>query len=56
MDHKKIANKGFEEESRYTTATYSRHGLSKSMRRIKTVRNRAAKRKAEREALREENS
>ena len=56
MDHKKIANKGFCEESRYTTASFSRHGLSKSMRNLKKKLNRAAKRKAEREALREENS
>lgn len=54
MDSKKLANKGFEEESSYTTRSFSRHGLSKSMRRIKTLRNRAAKRKVNREALREE--
>lgn len=52
--HKRIANKGFEEEAVRTTRSTSKHGLTKGQRRIKTVRNRAAKRAEDRAAHKEE--
>lgn len=51
---KKIANKGFEAEACATTRSTSRHGLSKSTRRSKRARNRAAKHQAARTAMKDE--
>ena len=53
MTSHKIANKGHEDESRFTTRSYSRHGLSKTARRVKGARNRAAKIADRRAALRD---
>lgn len=52
--HNKIANRGYEEQSTYTTRNFSRHGVSPGFRRAKKLRNRSAKRKAERRAFRDE--
>jgi hypothetical protein len=42
--HKHIANAGHEEVTRYTTRTFSRHGVSAGLKREARLRNRAAKR------------
>lgn len=50
---KKIANAEHEEEAAATTRHFSRHGLSKRARRVKRIRNRAAKRAEARIVLKE---
>lgn len=51
---KKIANAKHEEEASYTTRSLSKHGIGKSGRRIKKVRNRAARRLEAELAFRDE--
>lgn len=52
--YKKIANENYEESASYTTRSFSKHGVSKSLKREARIRNRAAKREEERMAFEDE--
>lgn len=51
---KKIANENHETAGRYTTRTYSKHGLSKKARDYKRIYNRIGKRAEARIAFKDE--
>jgi hypothetical protein len=51
--HRNLANRSHEDEGRLTTRSVSRHGLKKRLRRLRTLRNRAAKEADHRLALNE---